>query len=131
MNEAGVKRLIVKSMTEGGGYARRIEDQYAVGTYDMILIPFGLPVFTAEVKMILGDVFGPTPRQAIELARITHVAANNGFVIPVMIGWKNGTYYFHKPQNKIHRTDCFSVTTSDMPFYKQLSLYYFSQKGST
>jgi hypothetical protein len=128
-SEANVKRNIVKSMQEGGGYARRFEDQYAVGTYDMLLIPRGLPVFTAEIKMVRGTHFGPTPRQMIELQRITDAANNGGHVIPVVIGWKDGVYYFHKPKMVIPCVDCFSVTTSDVPFYKQLVLYYYSQKS--
>jgi hypothetical protein len=38
-------------------------------------------------------------------------------------------YYFHKPKSKIDRRECFSVTTSDVPFYKQLTLYYYSIRG--
>jgi len=129
MNEADVKRAMVQSVKDAGGYARRIEDQHAVGVYDLILIPPGLPVFTAEVKMIKGDSFGPTPRQAIELQRVAFAAKDAGHVIPVMIGYKNGVYYFHKPKPVIDRRDCFSMTTSDVPFYKQLVLYYYSQKG--
>jgi len=129
MKEDDVKRAMIKSMYEGGGYGRRIEDQYGVGIYDTILIPFGLPVFMAEVKVIRGTHFGPTPRQQIELQRINDVAANNGHVIPVMIGWHGGDYYFHKPKMTIDMRDCFSVTSSDVPFYKQLTLYYYSQKG--
>jgi hypothetical protein len=116
-------------MKEHGGYARRIEDQYAVGIFDMILIPVGLPVFCAEVKIIQHDMFGPTPRQAVELHRISEVAKDGGHVIPVMIGYKDGIFYFHKPQSKIQRTECFSVTTTEAPFYRQLVLYYYSIKG--
>jgi hypothetical protein len=130
MKEADVKRNIVKSMQEGGGYARRIEDQYSVGTYDMILILPRLPVFMAEVKMIRDNMFGPTPRQLVELRRIKSVAEDGGHVIPVIIGFKDGVYYFHKPKLLVNRRDCFSVTTSDVPFYKQLSLYYYSQKDT-
>lgn len=130
MKESDIKRNMIKSMQEGGGYGRRIEDKYAVGTYDLILIPFGLPVFTAEVKMIRDNFFGPTPRQMVELTRITNVAVNSGHVIPVMIGWKEGVFYFHKPKSIIDRRDCFSVTTSDVPFFKALTLYYFAQKGN-
>jgi hypothetical protein len=130
MKEADVKRDMVKSMREGGGYARRLEDQYAVGIYDMVLIPPGLPVFTAEVKIIRANTFSPTPRQFVELQRIQFVAKDGGHVIPVMIGFKDGVYYFHKPKPIIERTDCFSVTTSDIPFYKQLVLYYYSQKDT-
>ena len=129
MNESEVKRRIVKSMHESGGYGRRIEDQYAVGTYDMILIPRGLPTFYAEVKIIYDNVFKPTARQLVELMRIQDAAGGMGFVIPVVIGWKAGNFYFHRPAKSIDRRDCFSVTTSDMEFHKQLVLYYYSQKG--
>jgi hypothetical protein len=124
--EADVKREIVKSMVSDKGYARRLEDQYGVGIFDLIIIPFGLPVFMAEVKIIKGDFFGPTPRQAIELQRIQDVGAFKGHVIPVMIGWRDGIYYFHSPNMKIDRKECFSVTTTDLPFYKQIVLYYYS-----
>ena len=127
--EAEVKRRMVKSMHEGGGYARRIEDQYAVGTYDMIIIPAGLPVFTAEVKIIRANAFGPSPRQAVELQRITDVAAQGGHVIPVMIGWQDGVFYFHRPKMVIMKSDCFSVSTSDEPFWKQITQYYHYIRG--
>src|SRR4051794_11045087 len=110
MKEADVKRKMIKSMHEGGGYGRRIEDQYAVGVYDTILIPKGLPVFMAEVKVIRGTHFGPTPRQMVELQRIADVGEPNQHVIPVMIGWQEGVYYFHKPKMTIPKSDCFSVT---------------------
>jgi len=129
MNEADVKREMIQSVKDAGGYGRRIEDQYAVGVYDTILIPPGLPVFMAEVKIVRSDTFGPTPRQMVELQRVQFAAKVAGHVIPLMIGYKNGVYYFHKPKPVIHCRDCFSVTTSDVPFYKQLVLYYYSQKG--
>jgi hypothetical protein len=127
--EADIKRDMIKSMHEGGHYARRLEDKFAVGVFDTILIPTGMPVFMAEVKRVRDNVFGPTPRQLIELHRIRDVAEQSGHVIPLMIGWHEGVYYFHKPKVKINRAECFSITTSDVPFYKQLILYYYSQKG--
>jgi hypothetical protein len=129
MNESAVKRQMAKDITDHGGYARRFEDQYAVGTFDMILIPKGLPVFFSEVKIIRANFFGPTPRQQIELARISEVSGDALHVIPVMIGWKDRTFYFHPPQSKINYTDCFSVTTSDMSFHDQLVKYYHFIKG--
>jgi hypothetical protein len=131
MKESDVKRKMIKSMHDNGGYGRRIEDQYAVGVCDTILIPKGLPVFMAEVKIIRGAAFGPTPRQMIELQRIAAAAEPNQHVIPVMIGWRDGVFYFHKPKMVIEYRDCFSVTTSDVEFYKQLVLYYYSVKGTT
>ena len=129
MKESDVKLRMAHSMKEAGGYARRIEDSYAVGVFDMILIPKGLPVFTAEVKMVLANYFGPTPRQHIELTRIEFVAQDAGHVIPVMIGYKDGVYYFHKPQQKINIRDCFSVTTTTLGFHDQLVKYYHSIRG--
>jgi hypothetical protein len=122
---------MVASVKQFGGYARRIEDQYAVGVFDMIMIPFGLPVFLAEVKIIKGVSFGPTERQFIELTRVITASNQKGHAIPVMIGWKEGTFYFHKPAEVIQCRDCFSVTTSDLPFNTQLVQFYHSQKGTT
>ena len=121
MIEADVKRKMSEDMKDAGAYARRIEDTYAVGIFDMVLIPKGLPMFAAEVKMIHGNYFGPTPRQHIELVRIETVAANAGHVIPVMIGYKEGVYHFHKPQMRIAVTDCF---TSRGNFHDALTKYH-------
>jgi len=106
MIEADVKRKMSEDMKNAGGYARRIEDTYAVGIFDMILIPKGLPMFAAEVKMIHSNYFGPTPRQHVELIRIESVGGVH--VIPVMIGFKDGVYHFHRPQLRISVTDCFT-----------------------
>src|SRR4249920_1004887 len=114
---------MIKSIKEAGGYARRIEDQYAVGMVDTILIPRGLPAFLAEVKVVKGPTFGPTPRQFEELCRIGKAADDNGHVIPIMIGYREGVYYFHEPASTIHCQDCFSITTSDWTFDAQLVQY--------
>jgi hypothetical protein len=115
---------MVKSVKEAGGYARRIEDQFGVGVFDLILIPFGLPVFMTEVKMIRGPTFGPTLRQYVELERVRYVGHPSGHVMPLLIGYKNGTYYFSKLREAIKPEDCFSVTTSDMSFHDQLVQFY-------
>jgi len=128
MKEADVKRAMVKSIKEHGGYARRIEDQYAVGMVDTILIPKGLPVFMAEVKLVKGITFSPSPRQFVELEQIA--ATQSYHVIPVVIGYKieSRNYYFHAPQMFIRCVDCFSITTSDMNFHQQLVQYYHSRR---
>ena len=131
VTESDVKRRMSDSMHKAGGYARRLEDQYAVGIFDMILIPKGLPVFAAEVKMVRANFFGPTPRQHIELVRIEDAAGESGHIIPVMIGYKDGVFYFHKPQIRISITDCFSITTSKLPFHDQLVKYYHALKGKS
>lgn len=129
ISESEVKRRMINSMKESGGYGRRIEDQYAVGVFDTILIPHGLPVFMAEVKVIRSTSFGPTERQLLELNRVKKAAADSGHVIPIMIGFKEGVHYFHEPAELIHIQNCFSVTTSDKSFNDQLRLFYFSKKG--
>ncbi len=131
MNEADVKRKIVKSVQKHGGYARRFEDQFAVGILDTILIPRGLPVFMAEVKMIRGSTFSPTPRQYVELIRVKNAAYNGGHVIPVMIGYKDGNYYFHELEEVIHQSNCFSITTTQVEFHDQLVKYYHYKKAMT
>jgi hypothetical protein len=130
MMESDVKRDMSKSMKDADGYARRFEDAYAVGLFDMLLIPKGLPVFTAEVKLIRGDAFGLTPRQLVELGRIEQVAADSGHIIPVMIGFKDRTYFFHQPKVRVQCNDCFFVTTLRTTFHDQLVEYYHSIKGS-
>ena len=126
--EADVKRDIVRDVRANGGYARRIEDQYGVGILDMILIPYGLPVFFAEVKLIRSLTFAPTERQQVELNRIKSASNAGNHAIPIVIGWKEGVYYFHKPAQTIHCNDCFSVTSSNMSFYNQLVQYYHSRR---
>jgi len=130
MNEADVKRTMIKSVKAAGGYARRIEDQYAVGMVDTILIPRGLPVFMAEVKLVKSATFSPSPRQFVELELIEKAANEQGHVVPLVIGYKvdTKTYYFHPPQMFIRCTDCFSVTTSDMDFCAQLTQFHFSRR---
>ena len=130
MLEADVKRNMIKAMKDRGGYGRRIEDQYGVGIVDTVLIPRGLPVFFAEVKIVRAATFGPTPRQWVELQRITEAAEEKPHAIPILIGYKveSKTYYFHKPQVVVTCQECFSVTTSDMDFYDQLVQYYHSRR---
>jgi len=128
MNESDVKREMVKSVKESGGYARRIEDQYGVGVYDLILIPLGLPVFLTEVKMIRGPAFGPTPRQYVELENIRHAASHSGHAIPILIGFRNGVYYFIYFSLTVDPRDCFSVTTTDVNFHDQLVKFYYSRR---
>lgn len=87
MNEADHKRKLVAEINAlRGGYARRIEDRWAVGVLDLILKPPDCPIIFGEGKMIEGHKFGPTERQWIEGNRI--IAA--GLTV-VLIGWKGRT----------------------------------------
>jgi hypothetical protein len=126
MNEAHVKAMMVKSVKAAGGYARRVEDQYLVGFPDTILIPKGYPVFFAEVKIVKGQQLAPSPRQYVELCRIADATKWDKpyFGIPVIIGYKDGVFYFHEPVESAPLRDCFSVTSGIMNFNDQLIQYY-------
>jgi len=126
LSESEVKGIMVKSIRAAGGYAKRIEDQFSVGFPDTILIPRGYPVFFAEVKIVKGQQFGPTPRQYVELCRIADAMIwDKPFhAIPILIGFKMGTYYFHELAEVVQLRDCFSVTDGFMNFNDQLVQFY-------
>lgn len=69
--ESTVKAEMVRKARLSSWYARRFEDQYAVGIPDLTLIPVGGPVYWIEMKLLKGTTFGPTPRQAEELVRLS------------------------------------------------------------
>lgn len=102
VNEADVKRAIVKDFKVHGGYARRIEDAFSVGFPDLVLIPKGYPVFFTEVKIIRGSKFGPTPRQYVEMTRL----AISKYSVPTLLGWDNGVHYISKHYKEVHVFMC-------------------------
>jgi len=126
ISEASVKAAMVKSVRKAGGYARRVEDQYLVGMPDTILIPVGLPTFFAEVKIVRGNQLAPSPRQYIEMMRIdnTWASMKPRHAIAILIGWKDGYYYFHETAQLAKLTNCFSVTNGQMDFNEQLIQFY-------
>lgn len=99
--EAAFKSQMVKDVITHGGYARRIEDQYTVGMPDCIFIlPDRHPCF-AEVKRFIGNQFGPTPRQYVELIKI-HKSSTK--VAACVIGIRNGIFHIANPQLTIDVT---------------------------
>jgi hypothetical protein len=99
LNESDRKRALVADVNAlRGGWARRVEDRFAVGVLDLILkLPFK-PILFAEGKIIDGFKFGPTERQWVEGERI--LAAG---LIVTLIGWK-GKDVFVSPWTK--QADC-------------------------
>jgi hypothetical protein len=77
LNESDFKTHLVKRIRAEGGYGRRVEDQFAVGVFDVILIPKGGPVFFVECKIIRASTWGATPRQRIELERIQQAGGDH------------------------------------------------------
>jgi hypothetical protein len=128
VSEAAIKAQMVKSVRLAGGYARRIEDQFLVGMPDTILIPWGCPVFFAEVKKVRGLQLAPSPRQYIEMDRINKAGANHA--IAILVGWKDETFYFHEAAQIAKLTDCFSVTSRVMDFNEQLIQFYHGRLAS-
>ena len=51
MNEADLKRDLVATILKEGGYGRRLEDKFAVGTLDLLLMTMHNVIY-AEVKML-------------------------------------------------------------------------------
>lgn len=86
MNEADRKRKLVAEIKALGGWARRVEDRFAVGVLDLYLKLPDRPFMAAEGKMIIGHKFGPTLRQFEEGKRM--IAAG---IPAVLIGWKDQT----------------------------------------
>jgi len=75
--ESEVKTDSVKRARKAGWYARRFEDQYAVGLPDTYYAKNGKSIFI-EWKIIRSDKFSPSPRQAIELKCIASAGIQAG-----------------------------------------------------
>ena len=91
--ESKAKTKLVKEATKVGMYARRFEDQYGVGILDMVFVPKVYPnvVFFAEGKLVDNGKFKPTPRQWVEMTRISA----NSSAIPCLIGFDGKEVYLH------------------------------------
>lgn len=103
MRESDVKADIVARIKHEGGYGRRIEDKFAVGVPDTVLIPKLCPVIWVEVKVMRDvNMLRPTPRQLIELIRLHRPPHSISF----MIGWKDGVLYITPPSEGTHIQHC-------------------------
>ena len=104
MKEADHKRKLVAEVNAlRGGYARRIEDRFAVGVLDLIIKLPGVALIFAEGKLIDGNLFGPSERQFIEGERI--MAANMNVLL---LGWKSGVLYISPWVKQADIRNCFS-----------------------
>lgn len=88
--ESQLKTQLVKQCRERGWYARRIEDQYAVGVLDVIIVPTGYPTLFVEGKVTDGLKFAPTDRQFIEGRRVIEA---HGLAVPILVGWRQEVMY--------------------------------------
>ena len=95
--EADWKKDIVDAIKASGGYATRVEDQYRVGTLDLILCTPETGIVLAEAKRFTGAFFEPSPRQYIEMCAI-----DDGGGVALLIGIKDGWYYLHGTNRDDH-----------------------------
>lgn len=126
MNESEVKRRLVENVKQRGGYARRIEDQFAVGFPDTIVMTSeALPVFFIEAKIIGGLEFGPSPRQYVEMKRL----AVSRYSCPVLAGWSNqtGKWYLHRRAEKALVAECFEQPDG-LDFFDTLESWYYNER---
>jgi hypothetical protein len=102
VNEADRKRALVTGVNAlAGGWARRVEDKWAVGALDLIIKLPHLPIVFAEGKIIGGNVFGPTERQWVEGERIKAAG-----LCVLLIGWKGLAIYISPWVKLADRRDC-------------------------
>jgi hypothetical protein len=115
VNEAGHKRKLVAEVNAlRGGWARRVEDRWAVGVLDLIIKLPERPILFAEGKLIEGNVFGPTERQWVEGARL--LAAN---LAVALIGWRGNQMSISPWYKQADRRECLTGTD----YVQTLDLY--------
>jgi len=94
-SEADFKRAIVRQLLAEGGFARRIEDKFAVGSLDMLLVTNRYAIY-AEAKLIKGIAALPASvaqRHQIELLN----RVRNPHCYALVIGLKDGMMCFGLP----------------------------------
>jgi hypothetical protein len=95
MTEADFKRAIVRQLLNEGGFGRRIEDKFAVGSLDMLLVT-PLNTIYAEAKLLKGIAALPASvaqRHQIELVN----RVRNPTCCALVIGLKDGMMCFGLP----------------------------------
>jgi len=93
--EADFKRAIVRQLLNEGGFARRIEDKFAVGSLDMLLVTAKYTIY-AEAKLLKGIAALPASvaqRHQIELVN----RVRNPTCCALVIGLKDGMMCFGLP----------------------------------
>lgn len=88
--ESHLKTQLVRQCKERGWYARRFEDQYAVGVLDVVIVPTKHQTLFVEGKVTDGIKFVPTDRQFIEGRRIIE---SGGLALPILVGWRQDRMY--------------------------------------
>lgn len=126
--EADYKRQMVKEIKDAGGYGRRIEDQFGVGIFDIIMAMPGTELVSVEVKRFTGNQFNLSPRQAIEMHRMADAGvrvAAVGVLMPI------GRIYIHGLTKSNRDTTCLtrnSVVQAEGESFPELFKRYIGEK---
>jgi hypothetical protein len=112
--EAEFKRDLVHQLLKEGGYARRLEDRYAVGTLDLLLLTKRFLIY-AEAKLIKGIALPARVAQREQIKLFNEVG--NPHARAIIIGLKDGMMCFGLPGE---RYDAHYVTP--WPVYHPRSL---------
>lgn len=103
--ESKAKTALKKELSDIGHFARRIEDQFAVGVLDMqVAFIHDDKFYLIEAKIVDGQTFGMRDRQFVEALKIKDTG--NTAVICLLAGKKDGLWYLHKPSLKTTLSKC-------------------------
>jgi hypothetical protein len=103
--ESELKTKLVQQCRERGWYARRIEDQFAVGILDVTVAISWRPVLFIEAKVTDGLKFSPTERQYIEGLQINKA---NSCAIAILVGWRDKVMYVDDWYREVFITKAFA-----------------------
>jgi hypothetical protein len=95
MNEADVKREIVRILLREGCFARRIEDKYAIGTLDMLIITPMHTIYAEAKHMRTTATMVASTAQADQIHRFNRVGNPSAYAL--MIGYKDKQLGFSLP----------------------------------
>ena len=94
-SEAEFKRDIVRQLLREGGFGRRIEDKFAVGSLDMLLLTRRYTIY-AEAKLLKNIAAFPASVMQREQIRLFN-AVSNRYAYAIVVGLKDGNMCFGLP----------------------------------
>jgi hypothetical protein len=94
ISEAEFKRDLVRQLIKEGGYARRLEDRYAVGTLDLLLLTKRYLIY-AEAKLIKGLALPARVAQREQIKLFNEVGNTRAYAL--IIGLKDKAVGFGLP----------------------------------
>lgn len=113
--ESELKTEFVKKLRSvNGWYATRIEDQYTVGRPDILVGVLYGPTLMIEAKVVKHQIFGPTPRQWVELQRFA-LGSPHAIRRSLVLGFKEGRMYLCEAADQVRLGDCLKSDMDEPP----------------